>query len=81
MVSRLSIIVPARERLRTSGPCSRSCLNQTHPDFEVVVQGNASDDGTGEFVRDLGDRRIEYFRNPARTSMRQRGGRLSHLDW
>ncbi len=71
MAPRFSIIVPTRERLRTLGPCLRSCLYQTHTTFEVVVQDNASADGTGEFVQSLDDPRIKYFRNASRTSMRQ----------
>jgi glycosyltransferase involved in cell wall biosynthesis len=41
----------------------RSALDQTYDNIEVVISDNASDDGTSDAVRAIGDPRIRYFRN------------------
>ena len=46
-------------------PYTLSCLlQQTFKDFEVIISDNASTDNTPEIVRQFGDRRIQYVRQP-----------------
>jgi len=58
-----SICIPTFNRREMLCQAIRSALNQTYDHIEVVVSDNASDDGTSEAVRALGDARIRYFRN------------------
>jgi Glycosyl transferase family 2 len=70
MLPRLSVVIPTRERLSTLGPCLQGCLRQDSANFEIVVQDNASTDGTEAYVRGLDDPRVRYHRTPQRVSMR-----------
>jgi len=65
-----SVIIPTRERHFTLKAAIQSALNQTHPDFELVVMDNFSSPATAETVEPfLSDRRTRYFRAPERLSM------------
>jgi Glycosyl transferase family 2 len=70
MRNKFSIVIPTRDRKATLGPCIASCLLQSHPNYEIVVQDNASNDGTAELVKSISDTRVNYFRSPTRLSMR-----------
>jgi glycosyltransferase involved in cell wall biosynthesis len=62
---KVSILIPVYNRKNFIAECIQSALNQTYPDFEIVVVDNASDDGTWEicqFFSNL-DRRVRIFRN------------------
>jgi chlorobactene glucosyltransferase len=50
---RLSIVVPARDEERQIEQCVRSLLAQRHPDFEVVVVDDCSDDATPLILEQL----------------------------
>lgn len=39
----------------------RSCLNQTYPDFEILVLDNASNDRTTKIINNINDARITLF--------------------
>jgi glycosyltransferase involved in cell wall biosynthesis len=65
-----SIVIPTRDRKSTLGPCIAGCLLQDHPNFEIVVQDNASTDGTADVMASITDPRVKYFRTGQRTSMR-----------
>ena len=54
-MGRLSVCIPARTESKNIGACVRGALANDHPDFEVLVYDDHSDDGTGEIVRRLAD--------------------------
>ena len=64
-VSRTSIVIPTYRRAGLLQRAVRSALAQTHPDLEVWVYDNASDDETEAVVRDLAmlDSRLHYHRH------------------
>jgi cellulose synthase/poly-beta-1,6-N-acetylglucosamine synthase-like glycosyltransferase len=53
---RVSIIVPAYNAERTIAECLTACLNQTHPDCELIVVDDGSTDGTLETAREAVER-------------------------
>jgi glycosyltransferase involved in cell wall biosynthesis len=55
---RLSVLIPARNAAGTVESAVRSTLRALPEDAEVLVLDDASDDGTGEIVRRIGDRRV-----------------------
>lgn len=61
---RLSIIVPAYNRVKLIGRALASCLRQTHPSFEVLVVDDGSTDGTRDVVAAIDDPRIRLFVQP-----------------
>jgi glycosyltransferase involved in cell wall biosynthesis len=69
MPVKFSIIIPTRERHDTLPYAIQSVLNQTHPDFEIVVMDNCSSAQTAEVVSRFVDDRIKYYRSPIRLSM------------
>lgn len=46
----ISIVVPARNEAANLGPCLDTVLAQDHPNIEVVVQDDGSNDGTGDIL-------------------------------
>jgi GT2 family glycosyltransferase len=66
--SRVSVIIPTRDRLDVLQPCLGSLLQQTcYPDFEVLVVDNASrDPATLAYLEELarGDARVRILRYP-----------------
>lgn len=60
-----SILIPVFNRCEFIGECIQSALDQTYPNFEVVVVDNASDDGTWDICQQLAvrDPRVRVFRN------------------
>ncbi len=69
---RLSVLVPARNEEENIGPCARSLLSQTYPDFEVLVLDDNSSDGTGQVLASLAaqDHRLRVLK-----------GKLLPSDW
>ena len=49
-MGRLSVCIPARNESKNIEACVRGALANDHPDFEVLVYDDHSDDGTGEIV-------------------------------
>lgn len=61
---RVSVLIPARNEAHTIGATVQRLLNQTYPDFEVLVLDDNSSDDTGEVARAAGgsDRRLRILR-------------------
>ena len=75
---RISVVVPTRNSARTLAACLSSLRTQTHPDVEVIVVDNSSDDGTADIAARLAD--IAENRGPERSAQRNRGAALSTGD-
>lgn len=60
---KISILIPTYNGAKTIGETIRSILPQSHSDFEIIIQDNASTDGTGAVVARVADPRIRYFCN------------------
>ncbi|GAA4607236.1 cellulose synthase/poly-beta-1,6-N-acetylglucosamine synthase-like glycosyltransferase/peptidoglycan/xylan/chitin deacetylase (PgdA/CDA1 family) [Actinoplanes octamycinicus] len=61
----VSIIVPAFNEAKTIGPAVRSLALSAHPGVEVIVVDDASTDGTGDVVRQLGLGNVRVVRTPS----------------
>lgn len=57
----ISVVIPTRNRGEAFKRSLKSCLAQT-VDVEIIVSDHASTDGTAEYVHDLNDARVKYFR-------------------
>lgn len=57
------ILLPTYNDARHLGETIRSALDQSFPDFRLLILDNASEDDTPEVVRSFDDKRIEYRRN------------------
>lgn len=60
---KFSVVIPVYNMGDTIGDSIRSVLNQTHQNFEIIVQDNNSTDNTEEVVKLFKDSRIRYFKN------------------
>lgn len=68
---KFSICIPTRERHQTLPSTIQSVLQQTNPDFELIVQDNCSSPETREAVARFDDARIVYHRSDQRISMHE----------
>jgi glycosyltransferase involved in cell wall biosynthesis len=61
----VSILIPVFNREKLIANCIQSALNQTFPDFEVVVVDNCSTDGTWDVCQGFAaaNSRVRVFRN------------------
>ncbi len=59
----VSICLPTYNRVKFLQRCLPTILQQTFPDFEVIVSDNCSTDSTAEFIASCRDKRIRYYRN------------------
>jgi GT2 family glycosyltransferase len=86
-VPEVSVIIPAYGNAAYLGGTIRSVLNQTYPDFELIVVNDASPDDTGQVIRQFEDSRLRYLIHPENrglsaarnTGMRASTGRLIAL--
>jgi glycosyltransferase involved in cell wall biosynthesis len=60
-MTRLSVLIPARNAAATVESAVRSTLRALPADAEVLVLDDASSDGTGELVRGIGDPRVRVI--------------------
>jgi glycosyltransferase involved in cell wall biosynthesis len=62
---KISIGLPVYNGERYLGKAIQSILDQSYPDFELIISDNASTDSTGQICRDFAarDNRIRYSRN------------------
>jgi glycosyltransferase involved in cell wall biosynthesis len=65
----VSLVMPTWRRAHLIAESIESLLGQTEKDVELLVQDDASPDGTGAVVAALGDPRIRYARNAANLGM------------
>jgi len=75
---KISVVVPTRNSGRTLAACLSSLRSQTHPEVEVVVVDNNSDDATPEIAAKLAD--VVENRGPERSAQRNRGTAISTGD-
>lgn len=59
-----SIIIPTYNRAHFIGNTIKSVLNQTYPDFEIIVVDDGSTDNTVEIVQSFSSDKIRYFKIP-----------------
>jgi glycosyltransferase involved in cell wall biosynthesis len=68
-----SFVVPVRNGEKTLAETLHSLLEQTSPDFEILVVDNASTDGTRAVARRFHGVRYVYCGKPGRSRARNRG--------
>ena len=70
-----SVVIPAYNREKEIAKSIRSVLNQTFPDFEIIVVDDGSTDKTCEVVQSIKDNRIRCIRkeNAGASSARNTG--------
>lgn len=75
----VSVIIPTYNHADYLTEAVQSVLDQTYPDFEVVIVNDGSTDNTPEVVQQFDDRRIEYLEqeNRGATAARNAGIRAS----
>lgn len=64
MVCKISVCIPTFNRQHLLAIALDSVLQQTEPDFEVIVCDDGSTDGTAEMMAQQTDGRIRYIRHP-----------------
>ncbi len=64
----VSVCVPLYRKEEFIAETLRSVLDQTYPDFELIVLDNASPDRSAEIARSFDDPRITVTQNPATVS-------------
>lgn len=60
---KISVLIPTYNMAKTIGDTVRSVLNQTHQNFEIIVQDNDSSDETINIIKSFRDKRVLYFKN------------------
>lgn len=70
-LTKISIILPTRERLETLKWSLQTLLAQRYEALEIIVSDNFSSDGTQEYVTSLVDKRLRYFNTGKRIGMSQ----------
>jgi glycosyltransferase involved in cell wall biosynthesis len=59
----VSIILPVYNGVQFLKASVTSVLNQSYPDFELLIIDDLSDDGSLEYLQSLNDERIQIFKN------------------
>jgi glycosyltransferase involved in cell wall biosynthesis len=72
-MSRISFVMPAFNAQETVGAAISSVLEQTHPDFELVVVDDGSADATGSIAGSFPDVRVVRQENAGVAAARNRG--------
>ena len=67
--SKVTIVIPTRERPDTLAKSLKTALNQDWPNLEVIVSDNCSGPATAEIVQSMKDPRITYLNTGRRLSM------------
>lgn len=73
---KVSILIPCHNEEEVIAKCVRSCLNQSHPVFEVVVVNDGSTDKTARVLHRLADkiRLVDIWPNTGNKSLAQQRG-------
>ena len=58
-----TVIIPTYNRKEMLAEALDSVLNQSQKSLEVLIIDDCSNDGTNEFVKNINDSRVHYFRN------------------
>ncbi len=61
---KVSVCIPTYNRAHFLKYSLESVLNQTYPDFELIICDDGSPDRTPEMLKDYNDSRIRYIRHP-----------------
>lgn len=69
MASRITIVIPTRERCDTLLSALTTCVSQDYDDLEILVSDNASGDQTPDVVESFNDPRVRYVNTGKRVSM------------
>jgi glycosyltransferase involved in cell wall biosynthesis len=75
----VSVVVPTRNAARTIVACLGAVRAQTHPDIELIVVDNWSDDGTWELALPLAD--LAVRQGPERGEQRNHGIARARGEW
>ncbi|MCZ7527333.1 MAG: glycosyltransferase [Acidimicrobiia bacterium] len=75
VAGRVGFVVPTRNSARTIAACLASLRAQEHPDCEIVVVDNHSDDRTREIAATYADEVV--VSGPERSAQRNHGARIS----
>ena len=59
----LSVLMPVYNGMPYLPQAVASVLSQNHPDFELLVLDDASQDGSRKFLQDLRDPRVRTIQN------------------
>ncbi|MFA5393562.1 MAG: glycosyltransferase [Candidatus Ratteibacteria bacterium] len=59
----VSVVLPTYDRAHLIGRAIQSVLDQTYPDFEIIVVDDGSTDNTEAAVKDFKDKRIRYIKH------------------
>jgi len=68
----VTVVITTFNRERYLPSAIRSVLNQTMPDFELLILDNSSSDGTEQVVKSFDDPRMRHIRHPPITIGAQR---------
>jgi len=79
--TKLTVVIPTRERCDTLEGTIRTCVSQDCDDLEIIVSDNFSHDNTKEIVMSFKDERLRYINTGKRVSMSDNWEfALSHVD-
>lgn len=78
-----SIIIPTYNRAGFIGKTIQSLLNQTYPNFEIIVVDDGSTDNTEGVIANINDSRLHYYRkkNAERGAARNFGAKKAKGDY
>ena len=74
-----SIILPVRNGGEYVKDCVKSILAQSYREFNLIVLDNYSTDGTPEWIRSLGESRIEIFLSDRPLTIEENWGRITGI--
>jgi glycosyltransferase involved in cell wall biosynthesis len=76
---RFSIILPVRNGGTFVKECVNSILNQSCPDFNLIVLDNCSTDGTPEWIESINDKRIVVYPSAKSLTIEENWARIKGI--